>query len=147
MNYLKFKNQSQINKSSTECFVKFNYKILSILCKIDCINDKYTFKKLIEYSTVTYPIAKIPIMKRYNIKIHYKPKLTMEQLCSNFGGLISMYFGLSMIDIAIFICGKILFKVIKMKISIVIKYLIKIFFLHNYVISIVYDNTIIYGGE
>ena len=37
MNHLKFKNES-----SNECFAKFNNKLLSKLCKIDCISDKYT---------------------------------------------------------------------------------------------------------
>ena len=127
VNYLKFKNES-----SNKCFVKFNYKLLSRLCKIDCINEKYTVSESKSYSTLTNPNSEIPIERRYNIYLIYKPKLNIQQLCSNFGGLISMYFGLSMINIAIITCSKILYikwiKLIKIMIVIIFKYIMKILF-------------------
>ena len=124
MNYLKFKN-----KSSNECIVKFDYKLLSRLCKIDCIDEKYTVSPLRTRNTLANPIAEIPIVKQYNINLSYKPELNMEQLCSNIGGLISMYFGLSMIDMIIILSRKILsirmIKIIKIIISILFNCLIK----------------------
>ena len=126
------KNQMFRSKSnkSIECIVQFNHKILSRLCKKDCINEKYTVIHSKNYNPYDNPIAVIPTKIQYNIYLSYKPKLTIEQLCSNLGGLISMYFGLSMIDIAVFIYAKIFnirwIKVIKIIISIVFKYLIKI---------------------
>ena len=121
---LKFQNQS-----SNKCIVKYDYKLLSRLCKIDCISEKYTVRVSYLYSSFPHPISEIPIPNQYNIYFSYNPELNMEQFCSNFGGLISMYFGLSIIDIAIIILNKIFYirwiKLIKMIISIIFKYLIK----------------------
>ena len=120
------------NESLNECIVKFNYEFLSRLCKIDCIIEKYTVSSL-KYSSNFYnSIAEIPIVKQYNINLLYKSKLNKVQLCSNIGGLISMYFGLSMIDMIIIMSTKILYIrmviMIKIIISIVFNYLIKTMF-------------------
>ena len=117
---------------NNECKVKFNYKLLLRICKIDCIDVKYMVT--ISGSATNYlnPIAIIPILKQYNIINLFKPKLTILQFCSNLGGLISMYFGLSMINIEIFIHKKLmiirLIKVFKIIISIIFKFLMKTFF-------------------
>ena len=126
MNYLKFKNQS-----SNECIVEFNFKLLSRLCKIDCIHSFYRIGHSKLYSGFVNPIADIPIKIQSNINLSYKPKLTMEQFCSNFGGIISMYFGLSMVNISSYIFAYILnirwIKKIKI-IIIIFKFIIKIIF-------------------
>ena len=120
------------NESSNECIAKFNYKLLSRLCKIDCINDKYIVSHNKFYSDFANPNTEIPIRKQYNINLSYNPKMTIVQLCSNLGGLISMYFGLSMIDIIIITSAKLLqlrwSKVMKIIITMIFKYLIKIIF-------------------
>ena len=117
------------NYESNECIVKFNYKLLSRLCEIDCISDKYTVKYH-TYGTLNDSAIAIPMKEQFNINILYLTKLTMEQLCSNCGGLISMYFGLSMINIATIIYSKLLnirwIKVIRLIILIIFKYLLKI---------------------
>ena len=124
---LKFKNES-----SNKCFVKLDYKLLSRLCKLDCIDTKYEISYSEYYSGIISPFAQIPINKQYNINLSYQPKLTMEQLCSNFGGIISMYFGLSMIDITAFIFNYLFkirwIKVIKIIISLIFRYIIKTIF-------------------
>ena len=51
------------NNDSNECIVNFNYKLLSRLCKIDCINDKYTVSQSTTYNAIANPIVEIPILK------------------------------------------------------------------------------------
>ena len=63
---LKFKNNE-----SNECIVKFNYKLLSRLCKIDCIDEKYTVSTFKYNSNFANPIAEINIVKQYNINLLY----------------------------------------------------------------------------
>ena len=115
-----------------ECKVKFNYNLLLKLCKIDCINVKYMITITKSTNLLINPIAIIPIKKQYNINLLFKPKLTIVQFCSHLGGLISMYFGLSMINLAIIILRKLLrirfVNIIKIIISIIFDYIIKLIF-------------------
>ena len=86
---------------SVECIVKMNFKLLSRLCKIDCVSITYKIKSVISESESWNPILEIPLPRKYNINLVYEPKMTMVTMFSNLGGLISMYFGLSMIDLGI----------------------------------------------
>ena len=100
---------------NNDCKVKMNYKLLDRICKMDCTNVKYTVFGGLGWSSTWNTLINIPLKRQYNIKQVYEPKLTIINMFANFGGLISMYFGLSVINL-IEIAQKILKKIIRMEI-------------------------------
>ena len=117
-NQLLIYNENQIfnynGNYSDECIVKMNYKLLSRICKIDCLSVSYKVKSDMRSSDRWNPIIGIPLPRKYNINLLYEPKLTIVIMFSNLGGLISMYFGLSMVELGR-IAHKIFIKIINMR--------------------------------
>ena len=83
--------------SNYKCKTKFNYTLLANLCKQDCINVKYDILETHSFSEYIYsPLAQFNLDKSFNVELIYKPNLTMIIYLSNIGGLITMYFSVSL---------------------------------------------------
>ena len=90
----------------SNCKVKLNHDILSRNCKPDCTDVKYSVTYTDEYIRMMNPMAKIHINRPLSIGLLYKPKITIINMFANLGGLITMYFSFSLIDIVIIIHKK-----------------------------------------
>ena len=91
------------NIYSDNCQVRVNFTLLSKICKIDCKSVKYRVSST-EYRKLSmHPKIQVSIVRGYNIEHIFQPKLTIVNMFSNFGGLVSMYFGLSIMHLVKYI--------------------------------------------
>ena len=107
--------------------MKVNYKLLSKICKSDCVKINYIVETYKNYNKDNYPVANI-FPRPFSLKLAYQAKLTMTNFFANFGGLLSMYFGISMMILVEFMMKKLINIVMRKywKILIIIRKTIKI---------------------
>ena len=79
-----------------KCKVKVNFTLLSKICKINCKSVRYRVSSTEYKKQSMHPKIQVAIATGYNIYL-FESKLTIVNMFSNFSGLVSMYFGLSII--------------------------------------------------
>ena len=138
------------NNTNESCKIKMNYKLLSKICQSDCVKINYIVENYKYYSALKFPMAYI-LPRPFSLKLVHQAKLTITNLFSNFGGLLSMYFGFNMIMLIEFVMKSLINIIIRKfsKTLIIIQKIIKILLLiiMMYQVSIIIRKYLKYNDK
>ena len=104
------------SQTTDNCSVRVDEELLNRLCPPHCITPVFSIhQKNTSYTSFLGPISWFGYQDIHHYHVYFIPKLEMVTFYSTIGGLISMYFGLGMVDIISYFLDKLLKIAIKLK--------------------------------